>query len=77
MKQSCLTLKKLRPKRCYKVSITGSSRAYLSSTATNLDNVNLSPEPLGNIAALMRVNSPEVEERTFTTAGSVFSRPIW
>lgn len=57
--------------------IIHTSPRILIETATNLDNVNLSPPLLGKKAARNKVNKLEIDVNTVTTPDSVFTNDIW
>ena len=59
------------------VTLLYSLYSYLSSTAINLDKVNLSIGPLEQNAAKIRVKSPDSEDSTFTMAACVLSKASW
>lgn len=49
----------------------------LNNTATNLDNVNLSPVFDGKIEANINVNKLELDDKTFTIPASVCAKATW
>lgn len=50
---------------------------HLSITAHSFDKVNLSVEQDGNMAANTKVKSEDVDDKTFTTPASVYTKASW
>lgn len=61
----------------YIVNLQLTSPKMLTTTAANLDSVNLSPPLLGKKAARNKVNKLDVEDSIVTILASVCSNDIW
>lgn len=59
------------------INLQLTSPTRLTSTAANLDSVNLSPPLLGKKAARNKVNKLDVDDNTITILSSICFNDIW